>query len=111
VAIPYGSSFDITIPFSDTDAQLTLSATDVLTYTVPGIATQKYTVLFSYNATENVYVGLNVTPAVPMANSITTVSFVEFRPDKRYVKGGDVLSFITPDTTVYMGISLRGIPN
>lgn len=111
MAIPYGSSFDKTIAFSDTCAQLNLSATNVLTYTLPGNSQTKYSVLFAYNDTANVYVGLNVTPAIPTTNSITTVSEVEYRPKKRYAKGGDVLSFITPDATVYMGISVRGIPN
>lgn len=107
----YQSSFDVTIPFSDTCAQLALADGDVLTYTVPGNETQKFTILFRYNSTSNIFVGYNVTAAVPGAGTITTATNVEFKPKKRYAIGGDVISFITPDTTAWMGLSVRFIPS
>ena len=107
----YTSSFDQTIAFSDTDAQLALTANNVLTYTLPGNNTNKYTVLFGYNSNSNIFIGYNVTAAVPAADSINTDIGVEFKPYKRYAIGGDVLSFITPDATAWMGLSVRFIPN
>lgn len=106
--MPYHSSFDETIAFSDTDCQLVLTTVGgVQTYTIPGKVGQKNKVSFSYNSTANVYVGLNVTPSIPTSNTHTSVAFVEYRPIERFASGGDVLSFITPDATVYMGISVR----
>ena len=109
MALMYTSSFDETIQFSDTQCQLVLTANNVLTYTLPGPVGQKYVLRFEYNATANVYVGKNVTPAIPASNSTTTVAFVEYRPLKRAAVGGDVISFITPDATVYMGLSVRSM--
>jgi hypothetical protein len=111
MTLRYTSSYDKTVAFSDTDAQLHLTVGSVLTYTLPGGRDTKYTIMFGYNSNSNVWVGLNATPVIPSADSITLVPFVEFRPDRRYAIGGDVLSFITPDAVVYMGISVRSIPN
>ncbi len=111
MALRYSSSFDKTIGFSDTECQLVLVATAVQTYTLPGNNTHKYTILFSYNEVANVYVGYNATPVIPANGANTTVARVEYRPEQRYAIGGDVISFITPDATVYMGISVRSIPN
>lgn len=111
MALRYSSSFDQTIGFSDTECQLVLVASAVQTYTLPGTNSHKYTILFSYNSTANVYVGYNVTPAVPSSGTNTVVARVEYRPAQRYAIGGDVISFITPDATVYMGISVRSISN
>lgn len=111
MALRYSSSFDQTIGFSDTECQLVLVASAVQTYTLPGTNSHKYTILFSYNSTANVYVGYNVTPVVPGSGTNTVVARVEYRPAQRYAIGGDVISFITPDATVYMGISVRSIPN
>lgn len=111
MVLRYSSSYDETIGFTDTECQLTLTANNVLTYTLPGDNSKKFTILFSYNSNANVFVGKNVTPAVPAGNTKTVVPFVEFRPIKRYAIGGDVISFISPDATTYMGISVRSIPN
>ncbi len=106
--MPYHSSFDETIAFSDTDCQLVLTAGGVgQTYTIPGKVGQKNKVSFSYNATANVYVGLNTAVSIPSSGTHTSAAFVEYRPTERFASGGDVLSFVTPDATVYMGISVR----
>lgn len=111
MTIPYTSSFDETIPFSDACAQLNLQQDTAQTYTVPGDKTIKYTALFSYTDDSNVFVSLNGTAASPALGSKTETKRLEFRPNKRYVQGGDVLSLITPDTNAYVGISLRTIPS
>jgi hypothetical protein len=111
MAIPYASSYDGTLPFSDTCVQLTLTANNVQTSTIPGTGDKKYTVLFSYNQNQTVFVGKNTTPVLPAPNAQGTQQYVEYKPERRYVVGGDVLSFITPDATSYMGFSIRAIPN
>ena len=111
MAIQYGSSFDKTQRWTHENAQLTLtSGGGVLIYTFAGDSTMKYKIDFQYNATANVYVGYNVTPAVPASGTITIQPYVDYRPPSRYANGGDVLSFITPDATVYMGFAIWSIP-
>jgi hypothetical protein len=110
MAIQYSSSFDETIPFSDECVQFGLQQNTAQTYTVPGNGLNKYTALFSYIDASNVFVSLNGTAVSPALGASTTTRRLEFRPDKRYVQGGDVLSLITPDTNAYVGVSLRAIP-
>jgi hypothetical protein len=75
----------------------------------------KYQVRFSYNSTANVFIGLNATAATPGAGLQTTTSYLEYRPgsdgSKRYAKGTDVLSFITPDAAAYVGITIEKLPS
>ena len=110
-AIRYSSSFDETIPFSDECLQMNLAADTAQTYTVPGTGKNKYTALFSYNNNANIFVSLDGVAVSPASGVQTTTKRLEFKPDKRYVSGGDVLSFITPDTNAYVGVSLRTIPS
>jgi len=107
----YNANFDLTIPFSDTTVQMNLAANVEQTFTVPGTNAQKYQALFGYNQTANVYVGYNVTAVAPGAGLQTSTANIEFRPDKRFVKGGDILHFASPDAAgSYIGISLRTLP-
>lgn len=114
MAIQYNSNFDLTIPFSDVCAQVALGAAVEQTFTVPGTAVNKYAARFSYISTSNVFVRLNGTPTTPGAASVGTQQYNEYRPgddgSQRYVQGGDVIHFITPDTTAYVGVSLRQLP-
>ena len=100
MAIRYTSSFDETIAFSDTDAQIHLTAGVAETWTVPGTSNQKFVLTFGLPSTTNLFVGYNVTAAYPGANTVAQTQGIEFiTPDsQRYAIGGDVLSFITPDT-------------
>jgi hypothetical protein len=115
MAITYNSNYDRTIPFSDVCAQVALSARVEQTYTVPGTSTNHYTVKFSYISTSNVFVCLNATPTIPVGDSVGTQQYNEFRPgddgSNRYVRGGDVIHFITPDTAAYVGVRLMSIPS
>lgn len=111
MATPYQSSFDETLGFSDTNARLHLLQDAVLEYEVAGASDKKFVVLFEYNDQANIFVGLNYSPTAPAAGTIVTTNTAEFRPCKRFVKGGDKLYFVTPDTNAYMGISLRQIPS
>lgn len=114
MAVPYNSNYDLTIPFSDVSVPIHLtSAGGVVSYTVPGVATNNYAVRFGYTDASNIFVRLNAAPTVPAANSATAVQYEEFKPgydgSQRYVKGGDTIQFITPDTVAYMSISLRSL--
>ncbi len=108
MAILYNSNYDTTIPFSDVAFQVALATSSEETITVPGPSTTRYQALFSYNMTSNVFVRKNATPTVPSSGTVTNEQYNEFRPDKRYVSGGDVIHLITSDTdTAYVGVSLR----
>lgn len=107
MAIQYNSNYHETIPFSDTDYQIGLQANSEQSFTVPGTDTTQYQALFSFNSTANVFVCLNSVPSIPPLGTVGTQQYNEFRPCKRYVKGGDVIHLITPDTSAYVGVSLR----
>lgn len=115
MAVPYNSNYDLTVPFSDVCAQVALGAAVEQTYTIPGTALNQYSMRLSYISTSNVFVRLNAVPTTPGAASVTTQPYNEFRPgadgSQRYVKGGDVVHFITPDTTAYVGIRLMSVPS
>lgn len=107
MTIQYNANYIETMPFSDTAIQLNLGASVEQTYTVLGPVTAQYQAYFEYTQNSNVYVRLNGTPTAPSIGTVTSQPYSEFRPKKRYVKGGDVLHFITPDTNAYVGVSLR----
>lgn len=107
MAVQYNSNYDGTIPFSDVAYQIGLGSNVEQTITVPGSATVQYQALFSFNSTANVFVRLNGVPVSPGSGAVTSQQYSEFRPCKRYVKGGDVIHLITPDASAYAGVSLR----
>ena len=107
----YASNYNETYPFSDTGAKINLQAATALDYTVPGESTYLYRAHFSYAANANVWVSLNGTATAPAPNTSADSYNEEFRPDNRYVKGGDVLSFITGDVAgAQVGVSLLRLP-
>lgn len=111
MTITWNSNFENkTVPFSDTSVRFALAANVVQTYTVPGDSADKYQAVFKFTSTANIFVGLNFTPTVPAGGTNETTHTEEYRPDCKYVKGGDVISIITPDTTAYVGVSLLAIP-
>lgn len=107
MTIQYNSNYEETLPFSDTAVQMHLLANVELTYTVPGASTIQYQAYFEYASNSNVYVCKNATPVIPAGSTVGTQQYNEFKPEKRYVRGGDVLHLITPDTAAYCGFSLR----
>lgn len=109
MTIAYNSNYVETMPFSDTDYQLNCNANTELAFTIPGNQTTQYQAYIEYNMTSNVFVRLNGVPSVPAAGTYGTEQYNEFKPKKRYVRGGDVLHFITPDANAYVGVSLRQI--
>lgn len=111
MALQYTSSFDKTIGFTDVEAQFALTTGTTLAWTVPGDQSQRYVLTFGTSSNSNIFMGYNVTPAIPAANTVTEDARVEFiTPDcQRYARGGDVITFITPDATAYLGVSVRSI--
>jgi hypothetical protein len=102
----YNSNFEGTRPFSDTTVRFQLATNTAQSFTVPGDATQKYKASFKYTSTSNVFIGLNKTATVVGAGTKESTTNIEFRPDERYVSGGDVLSVITPDAAgAYAGVT------
>lgn len=108
MAILYNSNYDGTLPFSDVAFQVSLATSSEESFTVPGPVTANYQALFSYNDSANVFVCRNATPVVPAGGNVGTQQYNEFRPEKRYLRGGDVVNLISPDAgTTYVGVSLR----
>ena len=107
MTIPYNSNYNETLPFSDTCYQVACLVGVEKTITVPGSPMQQYQAYFEYIQTSNVFVRLNGVPTIPAGGTVGTQQYSEFRPEKRYVKGGDVIHFITPDASAYLGVSLR----
>lgn len=107
MTIQYNSNYFETMPFSDTCIQVNCAANGEKTWTVPGNSNQQYQAYFEYNDNSNVFVCKNATPTIPASGIVEEQPYNEFKPKKRYVKGGDVLHFITPDTNAYIGVSLR----
>ena len=97
----YQHNFKDTLPYSNTGVQMLLAASTALPFTVPGTSNQIYRAKFSSSYNAEVWVGYNVTATVPTTNTATATTNQEFLPkydEARYVKGGDVLSFISTST-------------
>lgn len=113
MAIPYNTNYDLTMPFSDICAQINLNANTEELLIIPGNNDQKYSARFSYSSASNVFVSLNAAPIIPAAGTVGTQQYNEFRPggdgSQRYVTAGDVLHFITPDVSAYVGIRLMAV--
>jgi hypothetical protein len=107
MTIQYNANYIETMPFSDTCKQFNLAANTEQTWTIPGNSTQQFQAYFEYNCTSNVFVCNNATPLIPGGGANTAQQYNEFKPKKRYVRGGDVLHVISPDSTAYCGVSLR----
>lgn len=109
MAVAIYDNYNGTTNFSDVAPRFAITAGNEVTYTVPGTALNQMQALFEFNENDTVYVGYNVTAVVPAPNSVSAGRFIELLPKKRFVKGGDVLSFVTPDPIAYVGISFRAI--
>lgn len=108
MAIPYNANYNETMPFSDTCLQVSLTANVAQDYLIPGTATTQYQAYFEYASNSNVFVCNNGIAEVPVSGTKARQQYNEFKPKKRYVNGGDTLTFITPDVGgAFMGVSLR----
>lgn len=101
------------LPFSDQSVQVALAANTALPYTIPGDSSVQYRCQFSYAYDANVWVGYNTAAVVPIAGAVTTASntSIVFRPDVKYVRGGDILSFISGSIVSNIGLELLLLPS
>ena len=107
MTIQYNANYIETMPFSDTCIQVNCAAGVAQSFTVPGTPEQQFQAYFEYASNSNVFVRKNTAPTSPLSGTVTTQQYSEFKPKKRYVRGGDVIYFITPDTNAYIGVSFR----
>jgi len=107
MTIQYNENYLETMPFSDVCIQVNCAQNVAQTYTVPGTSLQQYQAYFEYAQNSNVFVRKNASPSLPASGTMGEQPYNEFKPKKRYVRGGDVLHFVTPDTNAYFGMSLR----
>lgn len=103
----YNTNYDHTKPFTTSGVQMLLAASTALAWTVPGNSNQIYRATFRCSSTAEVWVGINVVATVPTSNTATALSNIEFIPlyEPKYLKGGDVLSFIST-ATPQVGVQL-----
>src|SRR5579872_1482806 len=94
MTIQYNANYIETMPFSDTCLQLNLAANTAQSWTVPGTSEQYFQAFFEYAENSNVSVCNNGVATVPGGGAQTTQPYNEYKPEKRYVRGGDVLSFV-----------------
>lgn len=108
----YSKNYDA-LPFSDQTVRVALAANSALTYTIPGDSSIQYRCEFSYAYDANVWVGYNTAAIVPVASAVTTTSntSIVLRPTVKYVRGGDVLSFISSSIVSNMGFELLLLPS
>jgi len=94
------------VEFADDGQRTTLVAGVEQHFTVP--STYKvWVAIFLFESGSRVWVGKNITVTVP-PNSFTA-STADIIPAARVVRGGDVLSFITNDTTAEIKVSLYAV--
>lgn len=98
-------------PFGNRAPQFALAASTVLTYTVPGTDEVTYQMQFSWPYNANVWVGLNATPVIPTPATMSSSTVSVLNPHRKFVKGGDVLSFISDSIVVNAGFELFEVGN
>lgn len=108
MTVKYHSNFEQTHPFSQDNAAIHLSADTEDNFTVAGQSRDKYVAIFTYPSDSSVFVSISATAAFPTAGNITYPSESQFKPHKRYVSGGDVVSLIS-DAAVLCGVALYRI--
>ena len=109
----FSTSYLNALPFSDQTVQVALAANTALPYTIPGTSADQYRCEFSYAHDANVWVGYNTTAVVAPAGAVTTSSnsSITLNPKIKYVRGGDVLSFISGSIVSNMGFELLVLPS
>lgn len=93
-------------PFAEDNKQVTLSAGAAQTMTVPSNYSV-WEVMFSFGPGKEVWVANNHTATLPSGSVAAT--FSQLNPSSRFVNKGDVLSFITNDTTATVGASFYAV--
>ncbi len=95
------------LQFTDIAYATSLSANAEQHFTVPELSYELYLAIFSFDPGTRVWVSNGDTAAVPAGSFAATTS--ELNPTARQVKAGDILSFISPDVSVALGVYFYGI--
>lgn len=92
----FQKNFLAALPFSNYNFNALLANGTALTYTVPGVPTQKFRVKFVRSSTAEIWVAYNTTATNPSSNTATTNAYQELMPleECRVVLGGSTLSFL-----------------
>lgn len=97
------------LPFSLNKYSAVLAQNTDTTLTVPSYSAA-YVAIFSYQPGSSVWVANGATAAKAAGASFSAVTS-ELNPVARYVKAGNVLHFITGDTTAAVGVTFYAIPS
>jgi hypothetical protein len=92
--------------FTNLNYQVTLSASSAQSLTVP-ITNNYFVAVFQVTPGSEVWIANGVTATLPSGTFGQTSS--QMNPGARYVKAGDVLSFITSNTTADVGVSFYAV--
>lgn len=97
----YQQNFGDSVPFSNFNFNALLASGTALSYTVPGVSTQKFRLRFEYSSTAEIWVNYNGTAVDPTSNTATTNAYQELLPRRecRVVLGGSTMSFLAPAGT------------
>lgn len=97
------------LPFSDTNYSATITTGTATSLTVPGNSVcTVFLAIFSFTPGGSVYVANNETAAIPAGGSFASTTSV-LNPTARVCNAGDVLSFITADTSDDVQVSFYGL--
>jgi hypothetical protein len=94
------------LEFSDTKYNIKLAASTEKNFDIPH-EHEKYLAVFSYEPGDPVWVARNETAALPGTSFAPATS--ELLPTARVVKRDDVLSFITSEADVEVGVALYAL--
>ena len=87
-------------PFSDLNIQFGIGPDEELSFTVPGTSADYFVCEFSWDRNFSIWVGFNIDPNVPSSGSIVQKNRIEQNPLYKFVRGGDVLNFISDQDVV-----------
>jgi len=97
------------LAFSLDKYSATITANTDTTVAVPSYAPH-YIAVFTYQSGSGVWVANNATAAKPVGATFAATTS-ELNPVARYVKGGDVLHFLTADTSALVGVVFYALPS
>ena len=96
------------LPFAVDNYNATIVANTDATLTTPSYAPH-YVAIFSYQQGGSVWVAANATAAKPVGATFASTTST-LNPTARYVKAGDVIHFLTGDTSAMVGVTFYALP-
>ena len=97
------------LPFSIDKYNATITTNTDTTVTVPSYSPH-YVAIFTFQSGSGVWVANNATAAKPVGSTFAATTS-ELNPVARYVKAGDVLHFLTGDTSAMVGVVFYALPS